>query len=233
MQVENLTPEDGTVPAQEEPQNPEQPVTEPTAPQQPEPEKPDETETVEFWKNKATEQAAENIVLNGKLKDIQPRRETILDPTDEEVRARFPSTFDYMTDTEKALARGQVIADHKADAAMQKQSEREEQERWTNAIESAIIANHRLEGRERAFREFASKPSHRGAPVSVLVDAFLHKHGTSAQPKRDPQPGLEPGSGGPREPEKPKTLSGEDLAKLRRDDHKAYREYVRTHDVDI
>ncbi len=71
--------------------------------------------------------------------------------------------------------------------------------------------------------------------MDVLTAAFLQKSGASTPPapKPTPKPGLETGNGGPRTPEKPKSLSAVELKTLRETNPQGYAEYVKTHDIDI
>ena len=87
-----------------------------------------------------------------------------------------------------------------------------------------------------AFKEYASKPSHRGASIDVLIDAFKGRNATPS-PLPYPEPaassGLEQPNGGPRVPEQPKQFDSEQLKALRETDEKAHQQYVNTHDIDI
>lgn len=232
MNDNDLTPDNGTVQVPEEPTTPQEPDSEPTTPS-PEPQQPqDETNTVEFWKAKATAQAQENIVLNGKVRDYETRRESTTEPTEAEIRKAFPS-FDYMSDEGKELARATYRTQRETQATRQALERREAEDKWNRTLEQAVIANTSLEGKERAFKEFASKPSHRGAPVDVLVAAFLHTSGSSEPVRREPQPGLEIGSGGPKEIATKKGLSAIELKNLREGDPEAYRKYVLNNPVDL
>ena len=226
------TPEEGTesveepteiTPPTDETPDPQETVTAPQT--TPAPQEPD-------YKEKFAASTRENQILQDKLKQAESRRDINNLPTDAELRAAFPS-YDFMTDTEKELARGQLQTRRVAEQASLAEKRREEQERFDRELEIAITSNPSLEGKERAFKEFANKPTHRGATMDVLMDAFLHRSGTVVQPRRDPQPGLETGTGGPREPAKPKTLSTDELKSLRETNYPAYQEYVRTHDIEI
>jgi hypothetical protein len=226
---QDLTPENGTEQVQEEPQIIQEPESEPTLESQQEPE-PKPEETVDFWKNKATEQATENIVLNGKVKKYESRGELTNQPTETELRAAFP-TWEFMTETEKDLSRRQLISERKADLALAAQQKRDEDEKWNNSLEFAITSNPDLSGKERDFKEFASKPTHRGAPVDVLVDAFLHKSSTPT-PKPTPRQVLEPGSGGPKEPVTPKKVTLEEAKVIRETDYKRYMQLVKSGQIE-
>ena len=126
--------------------------------------------------------------------------------------------------------KGSFNADRTArQLATEREAEKAES-RWKSDVEAAVIANPNLEGKEREFAEYANKPTHKGAPMQTLVDAFLYKSGQAPTPAPR-QPGLEPGNGGPKGPEKPKLLAPEALKTLRETDPAAYRTYVATHDL--
>ena len=231
------TPENGTETDPKDPITPSEPASDPT-PTAPAAPQPDETETVDFWKKKATEQAAENIVLNAKLKQNGGRKELTNEPTDSDLQAAIPG-WEYMDEGQKAVARiaysGQRIA---RDLAAERDENRQKQQ-WNTDVDLFIAQNPSLQGKERDFRDFANKPSHRGAPLDVLKDAFAQRTAQPSNPMNPnppPQPsapGLEQGNGGPRVTEQPKQLDAEQLKTLRETDERAYNEYVRTHDIDI
>jgi hypothetical protein len=189
-------------------------------------------EEAEEYRTKFGASTTENQIAQDRLKQFESQRESNNDPTEAELRAVFPS-WDIYTDSEKELARGQLHTRRMSESAVRSQKDRDAKEKFDRELEIAIASNPSLEGKERAFKEFANKPTHRGASTDVLVDAFLHRSGAVTTPRRDPTPGLEPGSGGPKEPAKPKELSAGDLKKLRETNYDAYLEYVKTHDIKL
>lgn len=209
--LETNQPE-GETPAQEE--------------QAEQPQEPAGKEPVDYEK-KFAESTRENQILQARLKDQEPRRELTNQPTETELKAAFPS-WEFMSETEKELARGQLMTRRTADAALAAQQKRDEDEKWNNSLEFAITSNPDLSGKEREFKEFASKPTHRGAPVDVLVAAFLHRSTSTPKPKTTPRQVLEPGSGRPKDPVKPKKVTLEEAKVIRETDYKRYMELVRT-----
>lgn len=186
------------------------------------------------YKKKFSESTTENQILAATNEELKNRiRELTKEPTDSELRAAFPD-WEFMDDTAKRSARLSFNANRLAEKhELERQQERAEQT-WKNDLEAAITAHPELDGKEREFKDFASQPTHKGAPMQVLVDAFLHKIGVAPPPPPlTPKPGLEKGSGGPKESEKPAVLSGEELKALRVSDEKAYMEYIKTHDIPI
>jgi chemotaxis protein histidine kinase CheA len=227
---ETLTPAEGT----------EIEITEPEAPAPAEPEKtePDATalqaeleaerQAREAAERKFAESTREAQILAAKNKTLEERQH-INQPTEDDLRKAFP-TFEYMTDTEKDLARSTFVATQTAQELRQEKLQRDAEAQWNRDIETFVIADPKLQGREDEFRKFAMKKSHRGAPLDVLKGAFLYE--TPVVTPRDPAPGLEGGSGGTREPAK-KGLSAEDLRNLRTSDYQAYLEYVKNNDIDL
>lgn len=181
------------------------------------------------YEKKFSESTRENQILQARLTEAEKaRKELTNEPTDSELQAAFPE-WEYMSEPERRSARFSFEASRTArQLAAEREAEKSET-RWKSDIEAAIIANPDLEGKEREFAEYANKPTHKGAPMQTLVEAFLYKSGKSPAPA--PRPGLEPGNGGPKVPEKPKLLTPEDLKTLRENDPDAYRTYVATHDL--
>ena len=198
---------------------PAQPPVEPTVP------------PVDYEK-KFSESARENQLLRERIAaEEKARQESTKEPTDSDLRTAFPS-WELMSDTEKELARRTVRAERIGGNAAQLAQDIQAERSWNTSIELAIASNNALQGKEHAFRQFASKPQYKGVPMELLVDAFNSKNGAPA-PVTPPKPGLEPGNSGPRTPEKPNVLTAEQLAQLRKTDEKAYVEYVKTHDVEL
>jgi hypothetical protein len=217
-EVPNLPPEPEQIP-QEIENNPAQPPAAPAAP-------------IDYEK-KFAESTRENQILSARLAaEEQKRQELTKEPTDSELRTAFPS-WDLMSDTEKDLARRTIGAERAAKNATQFAEEQKQERSWNTSIELAASSNPALQGKEQAFSQFASKPQYRGVSMDILVDAFLQRSAPAPAPATTPRPGLEPGNGGPRTPEKPQTLSAEQLKLLRTSDPKEYEKYLKTHDIDI
>ena len=217
-------PDDLNLPTETDPVEPvaiepAQPPVEPTVP------------PVDYEK-KFSESARENQLLRERIAaEEKARQESTKEPTDSDLRTAFPS-WELMSDTEKELARRTVRAERIGGNAAQLAQDIQAERSWNTSIELAIASNNALQGKEHAFRQFASKPQYKGVPMELLVDAFNSKNGAPA-PVTPPKPGLEPGNSGPRTPDKPNVLTPEQLAQLRKTDEKAYVAYVKTHDVEL
>jgi hypothetical protein len=186
------------------------------------------------YETKFKESTREAQILAAQLdaERAKSRKELTNEPTDSDLRAAFPE-WDYMTDTEKALGRRTFAIERISTTLHQEREQEKAERRWNTDLELTIASNPSLQGKEQGFKEFAKKPTHRGAPLETLVSAFLFESSSnpSPVPPPPPQPGLLPGVGGPREAEKPKLLSGAELKQLRETDDKGYREYISTHDL--
>ena len=186
------------------------------------------------YQQKFSESTRENQVLGAKNKHLEQRiGELTNEPTESELRAAFPD-WDLMSPTEQSANKRALVADRKANRALEIAQGIQAQKEFDTSIEMAITSHSDLKGREQAFREFVSKPTRRGVPMDDLVKAFLYEAGVTTAPSpTPPAPGLEPGSGGPKQTEKPKTLSGDELANLRKTNYPAYLEYIKTHPIEI
>jgi hypothetical protein len=185
------------------------------------------------YEKKFADSTRENQLLRERLAaEEKARQEQTKEPTEPELRTAFP-LWESMSDTEKELARRTVRAERiGGNAALEVQDIKAERS-WATSIELVLASNNALQGKEQAFRQYASRPQYRNVPMDVLVNSFLQTQGTAPEPKVTPKPGLEPGSGGPRTTPKPAGLTMEQLAALRKSDTKAYEQYLKTHDITI
>jgi hypothetical protein len=224
----NLLPETDEQP---EPVTTPQPESEPTVPETPATEPAADPEPEIDYKAKFAESTREAQILAAKLEEERRKnsQELTTKPTDSDLQAAFPE-WEYMSEPEKRSARMAFNADRTAKAITQEREAEKAERRWQTDLELFVAANPDLEGKAREFQDYAQKPTHRGVALDVLKKAFLFEAPASA-PTPTPKPGLLPGNGGPRGPEKPKLLSGDELKQLRQTNEKAYKEYIRTHDI--
>ncbi len=131
------------------------------------------------------------------------------------------------------LARELFVTKSTAGKAAQTAQSIQAKESLNTSIELVVTSNPALQGKEQAFRSYASRPQYRGVPMDVLVNSFLQTQGSAPAPKVTPRPGLETGQGGPRTTEKPKGLSMDELKALRTSDPKKYQDYLKTHEVEV
>jgi hypothetical protein len=153
-------------------------------------------------------------------------------PTDEAMRGLYPE-WDNLDDYNKrVLIRTETIAMQNA-ATRKEQQEIIARQKLEDEVESIMDDPKfiKLKGREAEFKRFALKPANRGLSAEVIAKAFLFDADEEApQVPADPQPktreALPTGSGGPRTPLKPKKISIEDAAEIRKTDYKRYKELV-------
>jgi hypothetical protein len=222
------TPEEGTEVVEQPTETP----AEPSQPAPPAPPAPKPEETVDYWKDKFSASASENE----RLREAQAAREraeqeSTNQPTDSELRQAFPS-WDLYDDTQKEFARETFAAKRTAANAQKIAETLQRNNEWNTSVEMAILSTPVLQGKEQAFRQYASQQKYRGAPMELLVSGFLGTAPAAPAPAPTPKPGLEPGNGGPRTPERPKPLTTEQLSTLRQTDPKAYQEYLKTHKIE-
>lgn len=235
MEKENIqTPEEGT---EQEELTPEKETSEEATGSEviePEPEK-KPSEPVVDYKIKFGKSTAENQILNERIKKLESRLGLITSdetPTDTEMKEKYPY-WDEMMDLEKKLAINQAILERRVNKTSLSILEMAEEKRWNEEfdrfLEKAEILNQfpGLKGKEKDFREYAKKPTHKGMDLEVIAKAFLYN------PEKEPakekvlsKPVLEKGSGGGGQP--PKTgMSPEEIKLLRVQDPKLYNLYVK------
>jgi hypothetical protein len=204
---------------------PEQPPAQPTA---------EETlrKENEELKAKAAASARENqLMREAEAARIKAEQESTKEPTDSDLRAAFPE-WDTLTEFEKKIARDNLVTKGLASSAVKTTKELKDERAWNTSIELAVSSDPALQGKEQAFRLFANQTKYKGAPMELLVSAFLQKS-PAESPRPTPKTGLETGSGGPRNEPKPKGLSSEELEALRKNDYRAYEKYIKTHPIEI
>ena len=211
-----------------------QPEIEPTVPPTEEPAPAVDPAPAIDYETKFKESSREAQILAAQLEQerLKNSKELTNEPTDSDLQAAFPDVdWAEANSFTKTLARTTLSADRKATSLQQKEQEREAATRWNTDLELTIAQNPTLQGKEQAFKAFAGKPTHKGAPLPTLVSAFLFEASSTPTTPSAPKPGLLPGNGGPRGTEKTKIMAPEALRTLRETDPAAYRTYVASHDL--
>jgi hypothetical protein len=190
-------------------------------------------DTVDFWKQKFSDSSREaQLLVEAERQRQQAQQELTKDPTDSDYRAAFPD-WDLLDDSQKADKRRLLNAERTASKAVQIAQQLQSKESWNTSLELAIASTPALQGKEDAFKKFASKPQYRNVPTELLVSSFLGNTAPADAPTSTPRPALLTGNGGPRTSEKPQHISAADLSALRKSDEKAYIAYVKTHPIDV
>ena len=193
------------------------------------------------YKKKFSESAKENSILREQIQNLNRKigsftKEEV--PTEAELKNHFPQ-WDEMGLLEKELAIKNIILERRLNGISLKVSQIEEDFKWNQELDKFLERNEltdsypELKNREKEFRKFVSKPTHRGVSFDVLARAFLY--GSSMKQEKPKEGSLvERGSGGEKVPQKPKKgYTPEELALLRAKDPKKYREVVEKGLIDI
>ncbi len=230
---ENLPTTPAVTETPQEPQAPATPAGDPPAnPAEPQPvdvaalqaELEAERQAREAAETKFSQSTREAQILTAKVQGYEQRESFTNQPSEDDLRKAFP-TWDYMTDTEKDIAKGTYLARKDAAEAVSEKRQREERAAWNRSVDEFTLTDQRLAGREEEFKKFASKPTRIGVDLSVLASAFLFE--TPEPAKAPPAPGLETGSGGTREPA-PKKWKASDVAALQKNNPKEYHRLITT-----
>jgi hypothetical protein len=209
----------------DEPAEPQEPATEP-APQ--EPVQPD-------YKEKFVNSQREAILLaeRNKVKEAQLEQLTKADnPTDDAMRQLYSDWDDLNEITKKALIRqeAQEIRQRRIEA---QHAEILERINKADELKAVIDSNPKLQGKEAEFKQFALNPKNKGIDAEVLAKAFLFDVEEDVPPQQVQKTEVLPqGSGGSREPLKPKKISLEEAAQIRKTDNNRYMELVKAGMID-
>ena len=235
MPEETLPTSHGETPEAPAPSTTEEPAAEAAAPS-PEPAAPERKpeDTVEYWRNRHAESSRENQVILGREREKDARIEQLTkkaSPTEQELRESFPE-WDQMLPHERRMAAGQLAADRKATAAEETVARLQAERAWEKDLKKAARTFPALSGREDEFEAFVMRPSHRTAPIDVLAKAFL-SDSPAPQPAPAARPGVERGSGGPKELPARKKLSADDAKRLRETNSDEYKRQVAADNIDF
>jgi hypothetical protein len=204
-------------------------------------EEPKEEPLVDY-KKKFTESSREAQVLHSrqkKLTEAVDQASQIEEPSDEEMVKDF-SDWDVMSETEKRLAKDNVINKRRFEAIHKASQEGKDIIDWNVKVDKyvddpkTLIDNPELEGKVDDFKIFASKPTRRGLDFADLTSAFLYDMSKSTKPKSKGRM-FETGSGGPNEKIKPKgdKISLAEARTLMKNNYKKYKEYLTSGKIDM
>jgi len=215
-----LTPNEGT---QGEP-TPEpnlEPEPQIQTPSEPEPEPQPEPD----YKTKFAESTREAQILAERNKQLEERLNSLTItslPNDDELRANMPD-WDEFSDEGKSILKRQYMVEKIAAEAQRIALDILENKKWGEDLVRTLTEFPDLKGREEEFKKFAYKPTHKGVDLKVLAKSFLFdiKKDTPAPPS---VPGLEKGSGGPKDT--PTELTPEQISEIRTKDPKRYRQML-------
>lgn len=197
-----------------------------------EPEPPTEID----YKRKFAESTRESQILLAKIKKLEEKlgrvtRDEI--PAEQELKSLYPD-WEVMGELERKLVEKNLILERRLGKVEQEFSQMKEEADWerelSNFLEKANILERypELEGREKEFKEFAKKPTHKGVPLNVLTEAFLFQEKKEILPTKKGSV-LERGTGGPKVAPPKKGMTTEELKILRETDYKKYKELITKH----
>jgi hypothetical protein len=217
MNKEIQTPQEGTDAVPQDTSTPAQP-SQPTVP------------AVDYEKKFKDSQRENELFREAEQARARAAQELTKEPTDSELRTAFPE-WDSLSEFEKRIARDNLATKKIASSAAKSAQELREERAWNTSIELVVSSDPTLQGKEQAFRQFASQPKYKGVPMELLVSAFLQKSPADS-PRPTPQPALLSGNGGPRTPEKPTTITTENLRVMRETDPRGYQDYLKSHPIE-
>lgn len=221
----------------------EQPETPDDGGGQPDPEKPKtppaKTEPkpgdVDYEK-KFKDSSAEARILALRNKTYEQKieeAENLPEPTDEECRKEYGSEWDEKGEMDQKLAK-QILRDKRYKEVVRSIHREQKADREYGEKVSAWAVNPEtlkqfpeLEGNEAAFVEFASKPTRRGLEledVAVIFKGTRQAKGKAPSGSMFPRPSTSQTKQQP----KPATLDADKMSTVRKVDHKAYQEMIRT-----
>jgi len=211
-----------------EPQEPETPTAQPA---QPEPQPPVD------YKDKFVHSQREAILANERANVARSQLESLTKqdtPTDEAMRKLYPE-WDQLDDYNKKVVMRQEATNMRQARIEAQQQELSDRLKLEDEIEQ-IIDNPKftkLKGKEADFKRFAMRPANRGLSAEVIAKAFLFDAEDETPPAPSPKTeALPAGSGGPRDSLKPKKVSLEEAAQIRKTDYKRYMELVKNKQIE-
>lgn len=242
--LDKITQEVDVLKDQPEPEEQPQPDSEPKPSEEapaPQPDPKPEPQPEVDYKKKYVESTREAQVLHAKNKKINEAIEhamTLPDPTEDELKKEF-SEWDAMTDTEKRLAKDNLVSTRRFNMLSEVTKESKDIEAWNSKVDTFIddpktlTDNPELEGKLDEFKLFATKPTRRGVDFNDLVLAFSGEEAKRVKVKNKGSM-FETGSGGPNDRPQPKTdkISIDEARTLRTTNYQKYVEYLKAGKID-
>lgn len=193
------------------------------------------------YKKKFVESSRESQVLhsrNKKLTEAVDQASQIEEPTDEEMTKDF-TDWDVMSDTEKRLAKDNIINKRRFETIHKATQEGKDILAWNEKVDKYIddpkvlISHPELEGKVDDFKIFATKPTRRGVDFEDLTAAFLYDMSKVVKTNKGKM--FETGTGGPNERPRPKgdKISLSEARVLMKSDYKKYKEFLIAGKIDM
>ncbi len=169
---------------------------------------------------------------NRKINEGVSEANKITDVEEQELIKEYPD-WDMMSETEKKLAKKNMINDKRFEIINKATEEAKKIEKWADDVNTFIedpktlVDNPDLEGKQEEFTEFANRIENHAVPFNILVGSFLYNMTKQTKPKNKGKM-FEAGSGGPNIKQAPKSdkISIADAMALKQTDYKKYKEYL-------
>lgn len=193
-----------------------------------------ELPTIEERYKESTRESQVLFAKQKKFNETVEKASQLPEPTEGELRDAY-QTWDDMTETEKMLAKDNLINKRKFEMVHQATLEGKKIEEWAEKVDSFITTDAtkfpKLAGKEEAFKSFCLKPTRRGLELEDLVKLYLYDLPEPTQGHKGSL--LQTGTGGNAAKPKPDTIGADEAALLRKTDHKKYQKYIREGKIKI
>lgn len=235
--VQESTEEDvETTDVLEEENGQEQEENEPTPAQEPKVPQQKQEKEVDYQKRYRDSSSEAHILYskNKKIADAIKRAGEVTEPTEEELKIKYPS-WDVMDDDQREMAKDNLMNKRRLDAIQQASKEFEDIDQWNAKVDEfltdpgTIADNPQLEGKEEDFKVFVtSKQSRMGVDFEDLIAAFLFAESQKVVPKKKGSMFPTSSAGENSKPQqKDNKISIADANILRRTNYKKYVEYLK------
>ena len=211
---------------------PSEPVPSEPAPSEPVPSEPAPSPDYKEKYSNSSREVQKIHAKNRKINEGVSKAIEIVDVEETELIAEYPD-WDVMSDTEKKLAKKNMINDKRFQIINKATEEAKKIEKWSDDVNTFIgnpknlADNPDLEGKQEEFIEFANRIENHAVPFNTLVGSFLYNMSKQTKPKNKGKM-FEQGSGGPNA--KPKTKGDKitiaEASILMKNDYKKYKEYL-------
>lgn len=195
----------------------------------------EETPEIDY-KQKFAESTREAQLLASKIKHLENKINSSLSsevPAEKELKDLYPD-WDNLGELERRLAVQTVTFGKRLNKVEQTFNSLKEETEWNKELNRFLEKSRVLDtyadihNREKEFRAFAQKPTHKGIALDVLAKAFLFDEIETGTPVKR-KPVLESGSSGIKTTTNQKKITAEELSALRKNDYKKYTDLITRH----
>ena len=197
------------------------------------PKKPEKKPETDYKKrySDSTREAQSLHKKNKKINEAIDEAGKLPDPTEEELKAEY-TDWDVMSDTERKLAKDSFTSMKRFAHIHKITEEFRSMDAWANKVDAFIndpasLKDYpALEGNEKEFKTYATdRESRQGADFEDLVGSFVFSTKATVKPKKGKM--FETGTGGPPSKPKPKKISFEDAALIKKNDYNKWKRLLK------